>query len=154
MSKLILLIVLMIVFGGGVIFILPQLPQRQTDTSISSPSGSMVVTPTVDALATPTPTPEPEVVEVEVTSAGFDPQTLIVRTGTEVTWINKSRQMVNISSDLHPTHLLYPVLNLGNFEAGQSVSLLFDQPGSYKYHNHLKPTVTGVVIVEKRVEGN
>jgi len=85
---------------------------------------------------------------VLVTSAGFEPSTITVPTGTKVTWVNQSGSLTNVSSDVHPTHLLYPPLNLGSFDAGQSVSLVFDTAGTHGYHNHLNPSEKGTVIVE------
>lgn len=85
---------------------------------------------------------------VEVTSSSFTPQSITVKAGTKVTWVNKSGDVANVSSDYHPTHLLYPPLNLGNFDNGSSVFLVFDKKGKYTYHNHLNPSATGVVVVE------
>ncbi|MEX2007268.1 MAG: hypothetical protein WD992_00660, partial [Candidatus Levyibacteriota bacterium] len=67
--------------------------------------------------------------------------------GATVIWTNSSGQVGNVSSNPHPTHSIYPALNLGNFGDGQGVSLVFDTVGTYGYHNHLDATKTGTVIV-------
>ena len=74
--------------------------------------------------------------------------TFLVTAGTKVTWTNSSGSIANVSSDPHPIHTNYPPLNLGKFDDGGSVSLVFDKPGTYGYHNHLIPSQTGKVIVE------
>ena len=94
-------------------------------------------------------TPESQLrVSLNVTASGFDPQTITVKTGTQVVWRNISGRTVTVDSDLHPTHRLYPPLNLGPFENGSSVRLVFDKPGMYKYHNNLDSSQTGGVVVQ------
>lgn len=85
---------------------------------------------------------------VTITDTGFTPATVAVKAGTKVTWQNKSGATVDIASAVHPTHLVYPKLNLGKVAPGGSVLLVFDTPGSYKYHDHLNPTHSGTVVVE------
>lgn len=87
-------------------------------------------------------------VNVAITSSGFNPQTVTVKVGTRVIWLNKSGGLATVNSDLHPTHRLYTPLNLGEFPDGSSVQLVFDKPGTYKYHNHLNPSQTGTVVVQ------
>jgi plastocyanin len=89
-----------------------------------------------------------EDVNVTVTSSGFEPKTVTVKTGGRVIWTNKSGQTVTVNSDLHPTHLLYPFLNLGEFSDGSSVSVVFDKAGTFTYHNHLDASQTGTVIAQ------
>lgn len=84
---------------------------------------------------------------VTLTSSGFTPQSITVKVGTKVTWTNNSGTTATVDSAAHPTHLVYPLLNLGNFVSGETLSLVFDQPGTYKYHNHLDASQTGVVVV-------
>ena len=88
------------------------------------------------------------VTTVSLTDAGFEPQTVNVKVGAKVEWMNNTNQTGNVSSAMHPTHLIYPALNLGDFEPGNSVSLVFSEAGSYKYHDHLNPSKFGTVVVE------
>lgn len=85
---------------------------------------------------------------VTVTNSGFEPKDLKIKVGTQVVWTNKSGQTVTVNSDNHPTHLLWPFLNLGAFDNGQSVSVVFAKAGKYTYHNHFDSSQTGTVIVE------
>jgi len=87
-------------------------------------------------------------VSVTLTSKGFSPQTITIKAATIVTWTNQSGTAASVNSAVHPTHQVYPPLNLGEFEDGGSLSLVFDSPGTYKYHNHLNPTQVGTIIVE------
>lgn len=85
---------------------------------------------------------------VKVSAAGFEPKTLNVKVGTKVTWKNEGGKTVNVASAVHPTHLVYPPLNLGEVGDGASVSLVFTDVGSFNYHDHLTPTHTGTIVVE------
>lgn len=109
-------------------------------------------TPSV-ILGTPTPQPtsaqlETEERKVNVTKAGFEPLTLKIKAGTKVVWENKSGGIANVSSVPHPIHTLYPFLNLGDFDDGKSLEVVFEDAGTYKYHNHLDSSQTGTVVVE------
>lgn len=89
-----------------------------------------------------------EVMNVNVTSAGFEPKELKIKAGTLITWTNTSGEAVTVNSDNHPTHLLWPFLNLGSFADKSSVSVVFEKPGVYTYHNHFNSSQTGKVTVE------
>lgn len=95
---------------------------------------------------------------VTYTDSGYAPNTLKVKVGAIVTFINKSSQPVRPASAFHPTHAVYPTTGgcIGStFDAcakiapGNSWSFQFDIVGSWKYHNHLNPKRTGAIIVEQ-----
>lgn len=86
--------------------------------------------------------------DVAVTAQGFEPKTVTIKAGTKVVWTNNSGTTVTVTSALHPTHLLFPFLNLGEFSDGSTVEAVFDKPGTYQYHNHLDPSQTGTVMVQ------
>lgn len=83
-----------------------------------------------------------------LTADGFSPKTLTIAAGTKVIWTNQSGADAAVNSSPHPIHTDYPPLNLGSFSNGGTVSLTFDQPGTYKYHNHLKPSQFGTIVVQ------
>ena len=97
---------------------------------------------------TPTPAKTVEGKDITVTNKGFEPQTITIKKGQRIVWTNKSGTEVNVSSDVHPTHLLFPFLNLGNFNDGSSVSVVFEKSGKYTYHNHFDTSQTGTITVE------
>lgn len=113
-----------------------------------SQTSTVQETSTVSPFPSPTTPAMQEEVMIPITVSGFDPQTVTVKVGTKITWVNNSGKMANVSSAPHPTHTLYPPLNLGNIKAGASISLVFDKAGTYTYHNHLDPTQTGTIIVK------
>lgn len=121
----------------GIIFVLIAgivLLQRNTLQSLTGQSEEQTTIPSMQ--------------EVSVTDSGFDPQTLRVKKGTIVTWVNNSSGNASVNSNDYPTNRLYPFLNLGEFSRDSSVQVTFDKPGTYGYHNYLKPDQKGTVIVE------
>jgi len=85
---------------------------------------------------------------VNITSKGFEPKSIAIKTGEVVVWTNTTNQKVTVNSDNHPTHKLFTILNLGNFNPKSSVQAYFDKAGTYTYHNELNPTQKGTVIVK------
>jgi plastocyanin len=138
-NKVILVAVVVLILGGGALLLLSNKAQLQPANQTTNESQN---TPT-KAVQQPT-----EETLVKVTSAGYEPKTITVKPGAKVVWKNETGGPVTVSSDNHPTHLLWPFLNLGKFEDGSSVSVVFDKAGTYTYHNHLDASMTGTVVVK------
>ncbi|MDO8429349.1 MAG: cupredoxin domain-containing protein [Candidatus Daviesbacteria bacterium] len=85
---------------------------------------------------------------VTITSAGFSPKVITIKIGETVTWINEDKIVHTVDSALHPTHLVYPRLNLGNIDPGAQNFLSFPEVGTYSYHDHLNAKLTGQVVVK------
>lgn len=139
MNKILLIIVALIVVFGAFTF----LGDKKTNQSSYNPE------PTSTQNSTSTNTnPQGEIITVVLANNAFTPKDIVVKAGTRVVWINKSGRTATVSSDAHPTHRLYPLLNLGEFANGSSVQIVFDKPGKYSYHNHLSADQIGTVTVE------
>ena len=93
-------------------------------------------------------TPNNPTVTVALKDSGFVPKDITVKAGTRVVWINKNRKAATVDSNDHPTHRLYPFLNLGELSDGSLVQVVFDKAGTYGYHNHYNASETGTVTVE------
>lgn len=85
---------------------------------------------------------------VQISSSGFTPQNMTIKVGESVTWINKDDQKHTVNSLPHPTHTDYLKLNLGVIQPDEQKSLTFTQAGTFKYHDHLNPSLFGSVTVE------
>ena len=143
MNKILIGVVVLIAIGAVILFKL-----NKSDNAVStSPATIQKVEPTQSVTDTVSPTATKEGV-ITLTGSGFSPSTITVKAGTKVMWENKSGETAAINSAVHPTHLVYPPLNLGSFNNGESISLVFDKAGTYKYHNHLNPSQFGTVVVE------
>jgi len=86
--------------------------------------------------------------EVTVGQNGFSPQTLEIKKGKTVVWINQGGEDATVNSDPHPTHNLNRFLNLGQFPSGSSVEATFNEAGTFSYHNHFHPDQRGTVVVK------
>jgi plastocyanin len=86
--------------------------------------------------------------DITLTKDGFSPNTITVKVGTLVKWINNSGGVGDVDSDPHPIHTSYPPMNFGQFSNGSSVELVFDKAGTYHYHNHLNPSQKGTIVVK------
>ncbi|MDO8269627.1 MAG: hypothetical protein Q7T54_03090 [Candidatus Levybacteria bacterium] len=87
---------------------------------------------------------------VAITPSGFMPPVISIEKGDTIIWINQSASKANVSSDPHPSHSLFPFLNLGAIEKDGSKEAKFDTEGTFTYHNHLNPNQKGTVIVKSK----
>lgn len=119
-----------------------------TGSKKNAPSPSPASNPSASQ-ETASPSAEVIQMKVTITSSGFMPQTITVKAGESVTWVNGDNVSHQVNSAVHPTHQVYPPLNtVGELKAGESKSLMFPDVGSFKYHDHLNPSLIGTVVVE------
>ena len=109
---------------------------------------------TGDSPVSPSPLPGDSTNVVTISSAGVSPQTVQIRVGERVLFVNNDSVVHEMSSDQHPSHLECPVINqVGNISPGQSKETgNFVTPRTCAYHDHLdalNPGLLGnIVIVE------
>ncbi len=97
-----------------------------------------------------------EVATIEISDNGFSPATLTVKAGTTVTFKNVGTGDSWPASAKHPLHLVYLDQDscfAGKFTGcgipgGGSWSYTFKQKGSWAYHDHLRSTLFGKIIIE------
>ena len=100
---------------------------------------------------------------VEITSTGFSPKTLTIKAGEKVTFVNKGSGAHWPASAVHPTHAVYPgsgLIKCGTAEqanifdackglaTNEEFTFTFNSKGSWNYHDHQNPSLTGTVVVE------
>lgn len=82
-------------------------------------------------------------------NGSFLPQSLEVKTGQPVSFINASDIDMWISSDPHPLDNALPGFNeLMAVKTGGKYSYVFTRTGTWKYHNEIDPTKGGEIIVK------
>ena len=85
---------------------------------------------------------------VTYTDTGFGPNSIVVKAGTIVTFVNESGKAMWVGSDAHPTHLLLPGFDQKkSVGRGETYEYAFAKVGTWGYHNHTSPTDTGSVVV-------
>ena len=77
---------------------------------------------------------------VHINNFAFGPQTLTVRAGTTVTWINDDEEPHTVTASDHSYRS--QILN-----TGMRVSHRYDTPGQYAYFCSLHPHMTGRIVV-------
>lgn len=85
---------------------------------------------------------------VRITTSGFSPSTVTVKVGTVVTWTNGSGDTARVSSDPHPTHTTLPGFDSTSLGGDETYTFTFTKVGTWGYHNHEDPAMTGTVIVQ------
>lgn len=98
------------------------------------------------------------------TDSGYTPSTLRVEVGETITFKNESSRKVWTASAIHPVHRAYPgsdIKKCGTQEeqnifdecaghaTGEAWSFTFNNAGEWQYHNHLRSSHTGKIIVEQ-----
>jgi plastocyanin len=81
---------------------------------------------------------------VNIRDFAFNPNTLMVKTGTTVTWVNLDSAPHQIASNPGS-----PVaFSSGSLSTGASYQFTFTQPGTFAYHCSIHPKMTGTIIVQ------
>ena len=138
-----LIVVVLVILGGWYVM------QSQKSQPAATPSVEEIQTETTPATESAASTDAMEETVVVISSAGFMPKDVAIKVGESVTWMNEDSLDHTVNSAPHPTHTAYKPLNtVGALKAGEKKSLTFPEAGTYKYHDHLNPSLTGSVTVE------
>lgn len=81
----------------------------------------------------------PSEITVHIRNFAFDPQTVTIKAGETVTWVNDD----SVSHDIKIGDFTSPV-----FDQGKSFSRKFDTTGQYDYSCGIHPNMKGKVVVE------
>ncbi|MBM3309724.1 MAG: copper-binding protein [Candidatus Altiarchaeales archaeon] len=87
-------------------------------------------------------------IKVVIRDFAFTPQVLTIKSGSTVTWTNEDSAPHIVASNPHPTHTDLPGFESKRLSKGESYSYTFTQTGTFGYHCHLHPSMTGQIIVE------
>ncbi len=87
---------------------------------------------------------------VEMKGGAFSPNELKIKKGDTVVWTDFDSSPAWPASAFHPTHQVYSGFDaLKGINTGESYSFTFDKVGSWKYHDHLNPSSTGLIEVSE-----
>jgi plastocyanin len=100
-------------------------------------------------VAAPAVVKAPQLATVRITSEGFQPQAMKVKSGTTVVWTNYDTTPHRVAANPDPAHKDLPELDSKtNFDTNGTYRFTFDKPGTYGYHDELNPGNNGTIIVE------
>jgi len=91
--------------------------------------------PSADALTAPN--------QVTIDNFAFNPKTLTVSVGTEVTWINRDDVPHTATSTVKPR-----VFDSKTLDTDDKFSYVFTAPGTYQYFCAVHPHMTGEIVVK------
>lgn len=90
-----------------------------------------------------------DAVVVTYTDSGFTPPEITVKNGQTVQFVNQSGKNMWVASAFHPKHEVFPEfdqkISVGN---GEMYEFTFTKTGEWKYHNHVRPSDFGTIIVK------
>ena len=114
---------------------------------------------TPEMVVIPRDTPIEPAATITYAASGFSPNPVTIKKGETVTWKNESGREMWVASAMHPTHAVYPEKTdsdcLGSaldacvgIPNGDSWSFTFNTAGEWGYHDHLRSSNFGKVIVQ------
>ena len=80
---------------------------------------------------------------IEIKDFAFNPQTLTVKSGEKVTWINRDEEphtIVSVEKQFKKSNAL---------DTDQEFTITAGAPGTYSYFCSVHPKMTGTIVVEK-----
>ncbi len=84
-----------------------------------------------------------------MTDNGYSPSSLTIHAGDTVRFINAGHDDRWPASNIHPTHEIYPAFDPRKpVISGASWTFRFDREGKWYYHDHLDPSIHGLITVE------
>ncbi len=139
-------------FGGSFVRRRAQVnsaPTTETEASTPQPATQQPATEEKVVAENPAPNQvKPTTVNVNYTQDGFLPNTVTVSPGTTVTFTNQTSDKMWVASNPHPAHTTLKEFDADRgFGSGESYAFTFTTPGTWKYHDHLRPSRGGVVVV-------
>jgi plastocyanin len=94
-----------------------------------------------------TPAPAAAEAEVRITEPDFIPEMLTIAVGTEVTWVNDDTYSHTVTEGTDGDVVADPIID-EPIAAGGTVSVIFDEPGTYDITCRIHPTMQMTLVVE------
>src|SRR4029078_473795 len=81
--------------------------------------------------------------KIEIKDFAFNPQTITVKSGDKITWINRDEEphtVVSVGKKFQRS---------SGLDTDQEFSIIAGAPGTYEYFCSVHPKMTGTIVVEK-----
>lgn len=86
---------------------------------------------------------------IRITARGFDPRRIEITKGETVEFVNEDIKPHWPASDVHPTHTICPGFDaLHGLKQGETYRRGFSKSQTCPFHDHLNPSLSGVVIIK------
>jgi plastocyanin len=88
-------------------------------------------------------------VDIVLTEEGFSPREVRISRNTTVRFSTNRERYFWPASNLHPSHDIYPAFDPGRpLTSEESWEFVFEQPGVWGFHDHVRSYYTGILYVE------
>lgn len=155
MKVLIIAIVIIVILGAFGYFIFAINQTKTEEPAAITQNNTQPETDTENAKKEEITQPKtgvPESNSVTFTDSGVSPSSIVIKSGETIKWVNNSSSTIQIGSNNHPTHTVNQELTGGSFvielAPGESQTVQLSKTGDWGYHDHLKPSVSGAIIIE------
>ena len=81
--------------------------------------------------------------KIEIKDFAFNPQTITVKSGEKITWINRDEEphtVVSVEKQFKKSSAL---------DTDQEFTIVAGSPGTYTYYCSVHPKMTGTIVVQK-----
>jgi plastocyanin len=86
---------------------------------------------------------------VAITEDGFSPETVKIKVGMQIVWVNNDNEAHRVAANPFPTHSSLPALDSKiNLAPNSTYRFTFTKAGTYTYHDELHPQTSGTIIVQ------
>jgi len=158
-----IIIVAVVIIGGWYYYSSSQTasaPTSQDEIGAVAPDLASNPSPTAptDTAAVPA-VPASAGTTVTYTANGFSPQTVTIKKGESVTFVDQGTGKMWVASAMHPDHTAYSGTTRSEHcpdtigtafdqcSTGSTYTFKFDKTGTWKYHNHVMTNSFGSVVV-------
>lgn len=157
--KYILIAVIVIIGAGAAVAYMNRPGANPESLTVPVPHKAETSTPATTTILTRDHQTEHDVI---YNSKGFSPAVTTIKKGDIVKWISQTGGDLRIASNPHPTHTDYPGTNATkcgtpdganmfdsckSIKMGENWTFVFDNAGTWKYHNHMNPKDTAKIVV-------
>lgn len=146
-SLIIGIIIVAVLALGTFVFIQGNNNGKKDSTSTSNDTSSELNNSTEEKAIT-----AEEEVTITYTDTGFSPDSVVVKSGGKINWVNNSSGQLQLGADPHPSHTGNKEITGNQFvltlEKGEKETVIVEKKGVFGYHNHLISGDSGSVKVE------
>ncbi|HEX7651364.1 MAG TPA: hypothetical protein VF439_01440 [Candidatus Paceibacterota bacterium] len=156
-------VAIIVIIGAGYLLLKPRpsLPDYAAPAGQTVPPATDQAANASDAASAGVGVSAATPVVVTLTDSGFSPETITIKKGQAVTFVNQSKSGMWVASDPHPTHQGYDgttrtehcvpgyegAAPFDECTVANQFTFTFQQVGSWGYHNHVIDEQHGTVIV-------
>jgi plastocyanin len=101
--------------------------------AVAALPGAVAVAPAIAGSA--------EAAQITIKTFMFNPNSLTIKAGSTVTWVNKDEEPHTVVSDAG-------LFRSGAVDTNESFAFKFDKPGTYHFVCSIHPQMVGTIVVE------